>query len=140
MISWRTRFPQVNQGTIEAFEALIGFSIPEEYREFLLMNNGGEPDKADFSVEGWGKTLVHVFYGLGTGYKAYDIDWSRSTFDDILPSEIIPIACDPGGYLICLGLEGRARGKVYFWDRGGDGEELRFLASSFKDFIDHLDA
>lgn len=139
MISWCTKFPQINQSTIEAFEASIGVGIPEDFRKFLLMNNGGEPVKAEFSIEGWGETLVHVFYGLDTGYKAYDIDWSRSNFEDVLPKEVIPIACDPGGYLICLGLEGNARGKLYFWDRGGDREELMLLASSFDDFLDRLD-
>ena len=138
MFSLKTAFPATSELAIAEFERSIGAQLPDDYRRFLLTCNGGEPVDGEFAVNGWGSTVVHVFYGLNTGYKAYNIDWSKSVFDDVLPESIVPIACDPGGYLVCLGVKGVAQGKVYFWDRGEKLDELILLAPSFEDFVDGL--
>ena len=58
----------------------------------------------------------------------------------------IPIADDPGGNAICLGMSGNERGKVYFWDHemeADEGDEPTFenvylVAESFASFLKSL--
>lgn len=138
MISLTTKFIEPSRRCVEEFEQEIGVQLPEDYRRFLLTYNGGEPVDGEFQVPGWGFSVVHFFYGLGTGFDAYNLDWSRETFEDVFPDSITPIACDPGGCLVCLGVQGRSRGKVYFWDRGQMLDELALLAPDFDSFVANL--
>jgi hypothetical protein len=135
MISLSKTFPATSDAAVAEFEQEIGIQLPEDYRRFLLTYNGGEPVDGEFQVPGWGFSVVHVFYGLGTGFDAYNLDWSRVRFEEVFPDSITPIARDPGGCLVCLGVQGRPRGKVYFWDRGQELDELVLLAPSFDSFV-----
>lgn len=138
MIALKTSFPGTNELAVARFERQLGVRLPEDYRRFLLCCNGGEPMNGAFEVEGWGSTHVHVFYGLETGYDAYNLDWSRSRLEEVFPDSVIPIACDPGGYKVCLGVRRRAQGKVYFWDRGEQLDALVRIAESFDGFLSGL--
>ncbi len=138
MLEFKTAFPATTEEAVRNFEQLIGEQLPIDYRNFLLAANGGQPVNGDFVAGEWGGTLVHCFYGLSTGYDAYNLDWSRSAFSEELPEAVTPIACDPGGYIVCLGVQGSVKGKVYFWDRGEKLDTLIALAPSFEEFIDEL--
>jgi hypothetical protein len=62
-----------------------------------------------------------------------------------LPTNLIPIAKDHGGNLICLPTAGKDAGSVYLWDHEKAGERalddpndylnLSLLARSFEDFL-----
>lgn len=63
-----------------------------------------------------------------------------------IPPNLLPIAHDPFGNLICLSVAGQDRGKVYFWDhevevREGEIPSYRnvsFIADNFESFLDGL--
>jgi hypothetical protein len=135
MIAWKSSWPPTNEFAVAAFEKQLGVRLPEDYRHFLLACNGGDPVDGEFAVPGWGSTIVHFFYGLNTGYRAYNLDWVRSVLEDVFPDSVIPVACDPGGYKVALGIRRRAEGKVYFWDRGDQLKELVRVAPSFDSFV-----
>jgi hypothetical protein len=75
-----------------------------------------------------------------------------------MPDTMIPIADDGGGNQICLGIKGKERGKVYYWDHHNEWDEQDYLedygepmppevkfqnvyliAKSFEDFIQRLE-
>lgn len=151
--------PPASPEEVEALEAEIGSSLPGDFRRFLMRCDGGHaggaccflgptPDGGDTYVtiaDVFGlrrddhRSLRHRLRGPGTGTSRR---W---------PS-LIPIMGDPGGNLICLGLTGEGRGRVYFFDHerapdpaawDGDVEHaghLERLADSFADFVAGLEA
>ena len=64
-----------------------------------------------------------------------------------IPVEMIPVATDPGGNIITLGITSNLRGKVYLWDHEEEVDEgevpdyrnIYFVADSFQEFLNSLD-
>ncbi len=121
------RFGRLPEDQLARFEARIGRVLPADYRAFLLQHNGGRPVPADFviSAEGGTDTLHHT-YGLHDGPSSFSLLDAYETYLGRVPPALLPIADDPGGNQICLGIDGEHRGAVFFWDheREADGGEL----------------
>jgi SMI1/KNR4 family protein SUKH-1 len=140
---------RLSEADLRAIEERYGFRFPSEYKDFLLTFNGGKPDRWMFRLKGkrvYGE-CVHYFLSMSDDpnisfhvyFRRYKVDAKR------LPDEVIPVAFDPGGNLICLAVKGTNEGKVFFWDheaetsgRGERGENLRLIADSFREFTDGL--
>lgn len=68
--------------------------------------------------------------------------------DKRMPSNMLPIAHDPGGNLICISCAGDDFGRVYFWDHENevnygkasdqDYSNLYLVADNFRGFIEGL--
>ena len=129
---------------IDGIEAHIGIHLPEEYRAFLLRYNGGRPTPRAFPIEGLANNPFGVildFFGIDDTVESCNLDWNVETMNGRLPANLLPIACDDGGDLICLSLFGEDADSVLFWDRhkekGAPSYENVFkIASSFTEFID----
>lgn len=124
---------------LDALEIRLGTSLPQQYRDFLLAQNGGLPDLPEFEVPNWGESIVNVFYGVGIG-GVYDLAAVLNRLDDVIPIDhVIPIGDDPGGNQICLGIKDEFFGKIYFWVHDVmDEDEVRPLievAPSFEAFV-----
>jgi SMI1 / KNR4 family (SUKH-1) len=123
------RKPPATEGDIGAADKALGFPIPETYRSFLALTNGGQPIQSNFSeVVG-----VQEFLGLD------DLVQYSNMLRGRIPGEMIPIATAEGGNLILVSAS-RDDGAVYFWDheREGAGSAVKLLASSFDDFVSRL--
>lgn len=116
--------PRLSETDITQVEARVGWSLPEAYRVFLLIFNGGRPEPSDFSVPQWHyqASLVNDFSGIIPG-RYNDIEKNIEILGYRLPNGFIPIADDPGGNAILLSLHGPTRGKVYFWDHENEPNE-----------------
>jgi hypothetical protein len=133
---------------VAAFEAEIGTTLPDDYRQFLLRSNGGSlGDK--YELEG----TYAVIASVGGFREGYSLRSARACYQASpvrIPRALLWIMDDPGGNAICLGLTGEYRGKVYFWDHDEephpdewDGEvetagNIQWLANSFTDFVARL--
>lgn len=49
----------INIEELESLEKLIGFSLPTDYKDFLLQNNGGVPSKN--RIKSTSKAINHFF-------------------------------------------------------------------------------
>ncbi|EIT87220.1 hypothetical protein A374_01349 [Fictibacillus macauensis ZFHKF-1] len=58
-------------------------------------------------------TIVN-FYGL-TGDN-YDIKLIINRYTDRIPDDLMPIAECPGGDQLCVGINNKAFGKIYYWE------------------------
>jgi hypothetical protein len=135
---------------INALEARFSFSLPTAYREFLLTYNGGSPEPCGFLYQNQGKSyraIANRFLGIQDGsYSLYEDLLTYKEREKRVPDNLIPIADDPGGNLICLSVSGSDCGKVYFWDHDLEsdyGEEpdysnVYFIANSFEEFFQNL--
>lgn len=144
----------LSEKDISEVETQIGKKFPEQYREFLLKNNGGHPDLSAFKIkwksdqdwaEGYDFGLLEYFLAIDPDRSADFMDY-YDTFDERIPSSTIAIGFDPGGNLVLLGTEADNKGKVYFWmhsyetdeDDEADYSNVGFIAESFKEFLDGL--
>nr|WP_052478942.1 SMI1/KNR4 family protein [Kibdelosporangium sp. MJ126-NF4]CEL21420.1 hypothetical protein [Kibdelosporangium sp. MJ126-NF4]CTQ96013.1 hypothetical protein [Kibdelosporangium sp. MJ126-NF4] len=125
---------------IDAFERAIEAPLPGGYRQFLA-GYGGYcfRTRVVFPIAEacpWGQLGdIDVFLAV-TGDPAFDItEAATRTYVGRVPDETIPIARDPGGNLVLLGVEGMVVGQVFFWDH-----EYRALAGRMDQLVDDLRA
>ena len=122
-----------HRGATEAdighFEMGIAARLPDDYRDFLLVHNGGYPRQNGFAD---GKEVLSFFFGLWQ--KHADLNYELLAHRDFIPPGTIPIAADPFGNLVLLEVTKPNRGRVWFWNHERSGtpkEAVSLLASSF---------
>jgi hypothetical protein len=142
-------FATTSHEEIAQFENRRGVILPDEYKRFLLMYNGGRPKPNAFDVPEWPheNSGLQRFFGIHPG-KDYDLEHEWEGYADRVPGELMPIACDSFGNLICLGIKGGRRGKIYFWDHEDELDEngrsrqdygnVYLVANSLGEFLDKL--
>lgn len=138
--------PPLSDEDIKLLESSVGVFLPSEYRKFLLRQNGGRPTPNAFSIRGLANNpfgTIHYFFGIGDAIESCNLDWNYAVLNGRLPSNLIAIADDPCGDLICLTLFGDDAGSVVFWDRHTEPNEPSYenvyqVAESFKEFLDGI--
>ncbi len=143
---------QLSETDIEDVEAQLGFKLPPNYRAFLKKYNGGRPEPALFPIEGMDKNPegdIQVFFGGDREIESSNLVWNAEASSGRMPANLLPIACNGCGGLICLSLWGDDAGSVLFWDYYNEQlgpnpgyENIYRIADSFEAFLEslHLDA
>lgn len=136
--SFSLSLPLPSPDLLAAFEAGLAASLPRAYRDFLLATNGGRPDPCSVPIGRSGGTVLDVFFGLGeAGFG--ELRQVMAVYAGRYPVAFLPVARDQLGNLVLLGLAGKYRGEVWFWDHeeeASDGEPASFrnvkrMAKSF---------
>jgi cell wall assembly regulator SMI1 len=123
---------------IKKVEKELGATFPDAYLNFLLTHNGGKPKINLFPINGDEfdeNGIIQKFLGIKDG-EYDDITHRLRVFQNSIPENLLPIAYDPGGNLICLSIQGSDRETVYFWDH--EDNKKYIIAASFEDFIELL--
>jgi hypothetical protein len=128
---------------IEQLESQIEKPLPIDYKTFLLKYNGGCPTPNAFPIEGLANNpfgTIQVFFRVGGHIESSNIDWNCEVYNGRLPDNLLPIACDDGGDLICISIYGKDAGAVVFWDAHQETNEPTYnnvypIADSFSRFI-----
>lgn len=136
----------LDEKTLAAFEDEVGGRLPDDYRQFLLEFNGGKPNPGSFKIsKSQGGDTLHHAYGLHSGPSYSSIRSAYRTFEGRVPKSLVPIADDPFGNQICIGISGRWQGKVCFWDHEKENDSGRptskavtQIAASFTEFLSNL--
>lgn len=127
-------------------ENRINIDFPAQYRNFLLKHNGGHPEPSvfKFKCEGQEAEIAAVAYFLAIydGKEENFLDYLK-TYEDRIPSGLMPIARDPGGNVILIGTKDAHLGKIYFWQQDFEPETPDFsnicsIADSFDEFFNSL--
>jgi hypothetical protein len=108
---------------IAQFETELGYPLPSDYRQFLLVINGGRPKPDCFMSPITGYCSVDDFLGIATtSQRAYLdlIDKHRLFWDFDFLNYLLPIAGDICGNYFCMSLRPRDYGHIYFWDHECD--------------------
>lgn len=142
--------PALSEKEVQEFENGIGYKLPKAYRNFLLENNGGKPDKDFFYVPGWQykQSLITEFESIFSNGNGFGLLQILDVKSDIFPKGFIPIGSDPGGNLILMSLNTDIYGKIFFWDHEDAPDDqletieaytnIYFLANSFEEFVNSL--
>ena len=142
---------KINGLDISKFEDNFKVKLPEDYKNFLLKNNGGYPAELLFTpdfietdpmtkVENRQGTDVEKFLSL----NEVSFEYEDILDEDYIPNEYVPIARTSFGnlLLIYVGTE-KQYGGVYFanhdlYDSENDCFTISNVAKSFTDFINSL--
>lgn len=133
---------------IEKFEETIGLTLPIEYKEFL--HKFGTLNFNDTEVTFYSANIVDEepltivnFYGLNG--DNYDLKLIINRYTDRIPNDLIPIAECSGGDQLCIGINNKAFGKIYYWDHNKEklqvntikdiSEPVTLIYNSFFDLI-----
>jgi cell wall assembly regulator SMI1 len=134
--------PPVSAAQLKAAEHALGVRLPAAYRAFLLQHNGGQPVPDRFRLaDGSGPESVAWF--LAVHEREDGLVSLAATYRPYLHADLLPIASDPFGNLVCIGTQGGNEGKVYFWLHESEpppGEALphagcKLVAASFAAFL-----
>lgn len=135
---------KINEEQLADFEKQINANLPEEYKQFLLFYNGGQPDKTEFSTKKYGNSILQCFFGFDTPYRTDNFDYILNTFKNRVPNDFLPIGRDMLGNLILIGIRQKYEGKIYFWWHENEGQKKAWLKNifsitkSFTDFFENL--
>lgn len=146
--------PPITEKQLAATERKLKISLPPQYRAFLLRHNGGWPEPDSFVFKqgrgSYSDSTVNRFLAIHDGPHSNFVEYFKTykTEHPRVPEELVPIANDPGGNLICIALAGDRPGAVYFWDHEEeadfrDGEpatwdNVHLVADSFDAFLQGL--
>lgn len=128
---------------LDQTEKFIYSKLPEEYREFIKICNGGHLSQkwnylnvADI-VHGGGVCL-EKFYGLATGNYLLEMADCYESYRNRLPDTLFPIALDDFGNLLLIGDFNDVKG-IYFWDHEReylqDYENIDFLCTDITSLV-----
>jgi len=140
----KAKFP--TEQDLDEFENLIKSPLPPDFRNFLLTQNGGTPDKSTITVNG-NDRVVQKIYALVNESKIYTLTHLISVYKNRVPAGMLPFGDDPAGNLYLIRLDpGEFYGKIYFWDHENEAdteeqpfyENIYFIANSFYEFLKKL--
>ncbi len=126
----RFRFTKVgmalNDGVLDSFEREVGGALPVEYRQFLLIRNGGVLSPALRSSVLALPYEIQLFFSLVDGYSGLrrvlgDCEEVLEELASPLRGRLLPIASDTGDRWICIQL-GSGQGDMFLLSHHGDAE------------------
>lgn len=144
-LNFEFSFKSLASQDIEAFENEYSVNIPENYKKFLLLNNGGKPVKRRFkTADGTITSSVMLFLPLSKETDSnLESFYEKYCTNKIVPSNLIPIGVDPADSLICLTIG--EQDKVYFCDMDYFEEDnelkddyVKLISENFTLFLNNL--
>ena len=86
-----------NEAKALAFQEFLGFTLPDDYFNFLVQNDGAIIDEAYFYVKDIEEYIMFdLFYDIEKCIKIYE------EFSDDFPDKSLVIGRDPGGGMLLL--------------------------------------
>jgi len=141
----------INKIMIKEFENTLEIELAQKYKEFLLKYNGGEPEYYIFNKNlNLGSIVVNILYGIQTNNDFDDLEKTNQIFENRIHKSFITIGDDPGGNQFLLGVKGKFKGKIYFWDHNTELDNdvfvenelpgnMYLLTDNFNEFIEKLE-
>ncbi len=137
----------LSKNELEHFEEMFNVSLPDDYRDFLLKNNGGQPTPSFFWIQPNidGSSVLH-FFGLNDGPKHLSLLTYFGELRSNFPFTLLPICDDGLGNFLCLGISSNNHGEVFFLDHDvypfnnqDSNKGIIKIANSFSEFLDSLE-
>ena len=157
-IKWEFADEPVSQEVVHTVGDNLGVKFPSDYIECVAINNGANAEPRLFDVENREKV-----FGTLLSFDENNDEFIVSVYNDYkltLPKEIVPIAFDPAGNLICFDYkDDKNKPTVVFWEHENAGEKemlmreeglteeqveelarenVFYIADTFSDFLDKL--
>lgn len=144
--------PILREDVLE-FGNYLGVKLPEDYVEFIVNANGGTPeldmlyDFYDEVSEQENTSVIRRFFSVISNAECEKNNikfiYNVMRREEIIPFDMIPIADDPTGNVICISLSQNDYGAVYYLNHEFEDSDTGYLmrskiTDSFKEFIEKL--
>jgi len=131
---------QLESSDLARIEDKMGRPLPEVYRAFLLVNNGGRPKPDAIQIPSWDfrTTDVKVFFGLDDEFECCDLLWHLDWLEGCLENHLLPIADDSIGNLFVLVLDEVDYGQILYFNAAEIPPRPYFVAKDFNEFLGKL--
>lgn len=131
------REPPAPADKVEALEWRIGQRLPQDYRSYLLEQDGGRLTNNN--------ETLNTVYGVGDVPDWAGIWFALDTWDDAVPG-LLPVAYDSFGNQYCISLRGEDEGSVWFVDHEAEEDshgtvtpiEVTRKSASWSEFLASL--
>jgi len=126
--------PRLGSGDIKLLERSVGYSFPEDFKNFMIENSGLNHYENLFKSE-TGTVWEVQRYNLPG-----DLHRLTEEFKENGLGLKIPFAYDPGGWHYCLSFDPDTFGKIIVnrWTDHDKDEQFLIIAESFESFINAL--
>ena len=139
------KYSTLSDEALKKYEKKLKVILPDDYRQFLLLTNGG----SSISHFTWVRTISGMWETIGPntflGVKA-DESWAKlpealTGSNGAWPHGYLGIACDSGGNYLLLNLNKKETcypfGAIYFLDheRLPEKENMQYVAPSFRSYL-----
>ncbi|MEK7414693.1 MAG: SMI1/KNR4 family protein [Planctomycetota bacterium] len=137
----------VEQQALASLEKLLGAPIPDDYKRFVMLQNGGWSHDYRMTYQDSHFTTpqtlsIYRWLPVGRLRKQTGIPGVEEVLDhmsDVVPPMMFPFAADDSGDPILLALSPLENGSVYFLNsQAPPTKSMSRLADSFTDFINGL--
>ena len=129
-------------------EEKYNIKLPDDFRNFLKLYNGGYPEPGVFeSKDHTIGSRVQRFLGIHKEKYSNLIDY-LSLYKGRISNKLFPIAHDSFGNLICIGIVGDIYGKIFFWNHEWEADSslgeipgffnVTLIADNFDEFFEGL--
>lgn len=155
-----TFYPMEPQKLLD-LEATLGYSLPQDYRDFLLEHGAVSFAESVIAVAAetppsWisdsESVPVGTFFGGTSPRESFSLAWHVTAFLDRLPSGLLPIATAAMSDLFVIDLAPEHYGAIYYWDAEHEPDDddieqaggevprtnLFLVAASFSDLLGRL--
>ena len=128
--------PTPTMEEVEAFEALIGARLPDDYRTFLVMTPGGVVrGEVTFSLPGE-EAGSHLLVDVAGLRSCGSLEWRfQAASDRDTPEGLLSIMTDAGGNDIAVAVRPDRLGEIFFLDHEVAGLDRDRLGEPFS--LDH---
>ena len=140
------RFGFANEEAISILENKFEVVLPEDYKRFLLQENGGRNTAYKYQnlvrISQISEEInIDVMFGVETNIKNADIEqWTSEYRDDLFPNSIIIGDTIQHGFIVFWLSNEENRGIYYYddtyeFESSTDDVNAYFLANSFSEFL-----
>ena len=140
------RFGFANEEAISILENKYKVVLPEDYKRFLLQENGGRNTAYKYKnlvrISQISEEInIYVMFGVETNMKNADIEqWTSEYRDDLFPNSIIIGDTIQHGFIVFWLSNEENRGIYYYddtyeFESSTDDVNTYFLANSFSEFL-----
>ena len=122
-------------------ENMLGVTLPQDYRDYLLEYNGRGFEKNTFELFEGEYSIVHHVYRISNDNDYFDLinSYKRGkNIDHEKGRKFLIIADDNVGNYIILSLAADSFGEIYFYDNDTISTKCTQLAQSFSEFRSSL--
>ncbi|THJ30087.1 SMI1/KNR4 family protein [Lampropedia aestuarii] len=120
--------------------------LPDDYKLFLIKNNGGIPSLKNFIINKKEKSTIRFFFSTDCLYHQASLEANIEGFKGRAPTEMLPIAEDVGGNYILISSSDSEYGNLFFWDHELEADKekqpyrknIKKIAQSLDEFLQSL--
>ena len=131
-MEWKYVKTLLSAGCIDEFERLVRYTFPDEFKNCILCNNGGRPNKRVFDTNIQQERAIKSFLSFNkedreTVWKIQD--WNKEE----LSGKYVAFAIDNFGNLVCFDI---SNNKIIFYNH--ENGNIVQIADNFAEFMERL--